>query len=79
MTKEHDYQLGDKVYHPADAAPFIVVGIRQDTIEIEGDWSGGTNPPFGHAADWVSIDDVNPYDESKVKHYDKLGNTCKTN
>ena len=39
----HNFKLGDKVYHKADAAPFEVVGIRKTTVEIQGEWSGGTH------------------------------------
>ena len=30
----HNFKLGDKVYHKADAARFEVVGIRKETVEI---------------------------------------------
>lgn len=65
-----DYKLGDKVYHPSDAAPFIVVGIREKEIEIEGDWSGGTAPYRDYKAkSWVSKEDIKPFDYSKMKTY----------
>lgn len=37
------YKLGDLVSHPSDLAPFKVVGIRENELEIEGDFSGGTH------------------------------------
>ncbi len=40
----HNFKLGQKVYHEVDEAPFEVVGIRKDEIEIMGDWSGGVQP-----------------------------------
>ena len=58
MTK-HDYQLGDKVRHPSDNCPFIVVGIRADEIEIEGDFSGGTHNV--RQKDWVKPEDVSRF------------------
>jgi len=66
MTTE-DYKLGDKVYHPADAAPFIVVGIREKEIEIKGDWSGGTHNV--NTASWVDVKEIRHYDESKPTYY----------
>ena len=64
-------KIGDWVHHPVDAAPFIVNGIRKDEVEIYGDWSGGTNNAI--AAGWVKLTEIEPYDESKVKYYDKQG------
>jgi tRNA(His) 5'-end guanylyltransferase len=64
-------KIGDWVYYPVDAAPFIVNGIRKDEVEIYGDWSGGTNNAIG--AGWVKLSEIEPYDESKVKYYDKQG------
>lgn len=63
----HKYQLGDKVYYPADQAAFIVVGIRRDQVEIEGDFSGGTHCVIQR--DWVDYNEVKPYDITKVKFY----------
>lgn len=53
---KHSWEIGDKVKHPCDRAPFIVTGIRPEEIEIEGDWSGGTNPSKGKA--WVHFASV---------------------
>jgi hypothetical protein len=64
-------KVGDLVYYPVDAAPFIVNGIRKDEVEIYGDWSGGTNNAIG--AGWVKLAEIQPYDESKVTYYDKNG------
>jgi tRNA(His) 5'-end guanylyltransferase len=64
-------KVGDLVYYPVDAAPFIVNGIRKDEVEIYGDWSGGTNNAIG--AGWVKLAEIEPYDESKVTYYDKQG------
>ena len=64
-------KIGDWVYYPVDAAPFIVNGIRKDEVEIYGDWSGGTNNAI--VAGWVKIEEIQPYDESKVTYYDKKG------
>ncbi len=63
-----NYNLGDKVYYPSDAAPFVVVGIRKDSIEIEGDFSGGTHNVCQRS--WVPISDVKPFDYSKTKVYE---------
>lgn len=54
----HNYNLGDLVYHPCDRAPFEVVGVRIDEIEIEGDWSGGTHNVCQR--NWVKPEDVKP-------------------
>jgi tRNA(His) 5'-end guanylyltransferase len=64
-------KIGDWVYYPVDAAPFIVNGIRKDEVEIYGDWSGGTNNAI--CAGWVKLAEIEPYDESKVTYYDKNG------
>ena len=64
-------KVGDLVYYPVDAAPFIVNGIREGEVEIYGDWSGGTHNTKG--AGWVKLSEIEPYDESKVKYYDKQG------
>jgi hypothetical protein len=57
----HTYKIGDLVLHPCDNAPFEVVGVRADEIEIEGDWSGGTHNTIGR--DWVKPDVVKPYNK----------------
>lgn len=64
-------KIGDSVYYPDDAAPFTVVGIRKDEVEISGDWSGGMHNMKG--AGWVKLSEIEPYDESKVTYYDKNG------
>ncbi len=49
--------IGKKVYHKdiyRGRELMEIVGIRKDTVELEGDWSGGT-----HAVtqkDWMPID-----------------------
>ena len=70
-TVPYSPKIGDLVYYPADAAPFIVVGIRKDEVEIEGDWSGGTHNVCQKS--WVKLTKIKPYDESKVTYYDKQG------
>ena len=60
----HKYNLDDEVYYPIDRAPFKIVGIRKDQVEIEGDFSGGTHNV--RQRDWVSPDDVEPFDWAKV-------------
>lgn len=49
----HNYKLGDMVNHSSDKAPFKVVGIREDEIEITGDFSGGTHNV--EQTSWVHI------------------------
>jgi hypothetical protein len=65
----HDFKLDEKVYHPVDQAPFKVVGVRADQVEIFGDWSGGTHPHIACAADWVKPSEISrqPY-ERKFEH-----------
>lgn len=64
-----EYKLGDKVYHKADTAPFEVVGLRTNSIEIRGDWSGGTHNSVGDC--WVKYGDIELYDGTKVRYYEK--------
>jgi len=63
----HNFKLGDKVYHKADAAPFEVVGVRKTEVEIQGDWSGGTHNV--NQKGWVNYTEIKPYDKAKVKYY----------
>ena len=63
----HNFKLGDEVYHRADAAPFEVVGIRKDSVEIQGDWSGGIHNVS--QTGWVNHTEIELYDKSKVKYY----------
>lgn len=63
----HNFKLGDKVYHKADLAPFEVVGIRKEEVEIEGDWSGGIRNVVQKS--WVNHAEIKPYDKTKVKYY----------
>ena len=63
----HNFKLGNKVYYKADAAPFEVVGIRETTVEIQGDWSGGTHNV--NQKGWVNHTEIKPYDQTKVKYY----------
>ena len=62
---KHKFKLGDKVYYNVDSAPFIVVGIREYTVEIEGDFSGGTHNVC--QKDWVNASDIEYYDYTKLK------------
>lgn len=62
-----EYKLGDEVYYPCDAAPFAVVGIRKEEIEIQGDFSGGTHNVCQRS--WVPLSEVKPFDYSKMKTY----------
>jgi len=63
----HTFKLGDKVYHKADSAPFEVVGIRKEEVEIEGDFSGGIHNVVQKS--WVSHAEIKPYDKTKVTYY----------
>lgn len=54
------YKLGDKVRHETDNCPFKVVGIRENSIEIQSDFSGGTHNVS--QTDWVRLADVLPWD-----------------
>ena len=69
----HNYKLGDLVRYPVDRAPFEVVGIRKDKIEIEGDFSGGTHNVTQR--DWVPVGEIELFNpkqasEAKVKFYE---------
>ena len=44
----------DKIYNGKE--PFTIVGIREDQVEIEGDFSGGTHN--FNQKDWVKDDSV---------------------
>ena len=61
----HNFKLGDKVYHQVDQAPFEVIGIRATTVEIEGDFSGGTHNIIQKS--WVNHTEIEIYDINKVK------------
>ena len=55
---EHHSQvaLGQKVYHDSiykGNEPLIVTGIRENELELEGDYSGGTHNVA--QKDWLSI------------------------
>lgn len=63
----HNFKLGDKVYHKSDSAPFKVVGIRNTTVEIQGDWSGGIHNV--NQKGWVDFTEIQFYDQSKVRYY----------
>ncbi len=63
----NNYKLGDEVFHPCNTAPFIVVGIREKEVEIQGDWSGGTHNVI--QTGWIDINEVKPFDYSKMKTY----------
>ena len=64
MKANHNYKIGDEVYYPVDRAPFKVIGIKIDTVEIEGDFSGGTHNVTQH--DWVEPTEIKPFDWSKL-------------
>ena len=75
MENKFNYKLGDKVKHSCDLDSFEVVGLRKDSIEIKGDWSGGTNPC--NQSSWVKYDEVSPYKsldtvEKRVKYQDTI-------
>lgn len=59
MTKREDVQivtLGMKVYHDEiynGKEQMKVVGIRENEVELEGDWSGGTHRVC--QKDWMPI------------------------
>jgi|688.fasta_scaffold419453_2 hypothetical protein len=53
-------KLGDEVYFPSDIAPFKVVGIRADELEIEGDFSGGMVHKYSGVS-WVKRSECKPY------------------
>ena len=66
--------IGKKVKHK-DLYPnevFEIVGIRKDTVELEGDYSGGT-----HAVtqkDWMSIEGL--IDANHKECPNKVGGSC---
>jgi hypothetical protein len=62
-----NYRLRDKVtcgrgYDHREV--FTVVGIREDELELEGDWSGGTHNVSQR--DWVRIDDCKLHKREKI-------------
>jgi hypothetical protein len=59
----HDFKLGGVVSHPADQCPFEVVGIRMTTVEIRGDWSGGTHKV--NQRSWVNHTEIKHYKSNK--------------
>jgi hypothetical protein len=55
MEVEREYQIGDKVFFlDVDQAPFIVIGVRKNHLEIRGDFSGGTHKVV--QSDWIHVD-----------------------
>ena len=64
---KEEYNIGDLVYCNVDEAPFTVVGIRSETIELKGDWSGGTHNVC--QVGWISKAEVMPYHKAKIKTY----------
>ena len=63
----HNFKLDDKVYYSSDTATFVVVGIRKNTTEIQGDFSGGTHNV--NQKGWVNCTEIKLYDKTKVKYY----------
>jgi len=57
-----EYKIGDLVSHSSDSCPFRVVGLRAGSIEIEGDFSGGTHNVC--QTSWVYLNEVKPYSKS---------------
>jgi len=54
-----DYKLDQVVYHKDVydyKEPLKIVGIRKDELELEGDYSGGTNQTVGQS--WLPIEGV---------------------
>lgn len=64
-----NYKLDQKVYHKEVynyREPLKVVGIRENELELEGDYSGGTH--YGIGKSWLPIDGVSTvYDYSFKK------------
>ena len=61
-----EFELEDLVtcesgYHHKEI--FKVVGIRREELELEGDWSGGTNPSTSKS--WIPIKECRLYEKSE--------------
>jgi hypothetical protein len=57
--KEYNFKLGQTVYHRNvydHREPLKIVGIRENELELEGDYSGGTN--IFCEKDWLPITGV---------------------
>lgn len=68
-------QIGNKVYHKDiyDGKELLeIVGIRKDTVELEGDYSGGTHRVCQR--DWLSIEGV--IDPDKIECKNKIDGSC---
>jgi hypothetical protein len=56
MSKQHNLKIGDIVYHRSvyeHREPLRVVGITEDKLLLEGDYSGGTHNVCQR--DWLPI------------------------
>jgi hypothetical protein len=56
MPNKNNFKIGDKVYHRSvyeHKELLTVVGILEDKLLLEGDYSGGTNNSIGR--DWLPI------------------------
>jgi len=68
-------KLGEEVFHDSiysGREMMKVVGIRQHEIELEGDYSGGTNPCVG--MEWHSLSGAFVLVKIREQHRD--GKTC---
>jgi hypothetical protein len=63
-----DFKLGQTVYHRdvyEHKEPLTIVGIREKELELEGDYSGGTNNIIGKQ--WLPIKGVSRIYNHKYK------------
>ena len=66
LTDRHSFKIGDTVYHRSvyeHKEPLKVVGITEDQLFLEGDYSGGTHNICQRA--WLPIKGT-----SKIYNYD---------
>lgn len=67
-SNKTDFKIGQIVYHRdvyEHKEPLKIVGIRENTLELEGDYSGGTNNIIGKQ--WLPITGVSRVYNHKYK------------
>lgn len=62
-----EFKLFDRVLYPeVDNCPFVIINSRHCEYELQGDFSGGTNPDLIQRG-WVRADKLQPYPEPSIE------------
>jgi hypothetical protein len=68
LSNKTEFKIGQTVYHReiySHKEPLKIVGIRESELELEGDYSGGTNNIIGKQ--WMPINGVSRVYNHKYK------------